>query len=311
MGESMFRVALCVVGCILALSITTPSHSSQVASSEGLSLELTLDDQSYTRGQPIILLVKVRNVGVGDFYDLGPLDPQVGHLALALERNNKNVPWTGGRLSVVYTETGIRLAPGAVMCEVVNLLDWFGERSNLPVMNSQGAEANSIPSGSYKLHVLLAARTGFDRSLQQVTVRGADLAFEVTDGPLDIPPEARSVVSLPAHGASEVQLAPSAKKGLLERGADSKSFYLLWRRVRPSEIDYPVQDALALLAAHKRSSVLMAAVLNHRCKTLQLHNSEKLEWIGKMRGAMKDPDLVAVLDGWRLKIEQHRYYYEF
>src|SRR5689334_3570488 len=94
--RSIIRAA--ILWCLLVTPAS--SWSAEQRGEAELQVQGTLDDDHYLLGQPINVLVKVRNVGSTPFRDLGPLEPSIGRLSLMLEHDGVGQPWTGWRSNV-------------------------------------------------------------------------------------------------------------------------------------------------------------------------------------------------------------------
>ena len=269
---------------------------------DSLRIEISLDERAYVLGQPILALIKVRNVGSVPFRDLVPIEPWVGRLDIRLD---------GARLErreitdVVFNQEGIQLPPGAALCTVANLLDRFGFSDTIPTSDGGKVRGHVLGAGHYILQTSLVARTGFVSSLPQVWFKGEPLAFDVVQVPLDFPPG--PVRQLKGAKSDSSSMSVAEKRVSLEQTADSKAFYLLWGRSRLSESDFSTGDIIRLLKNHHRSPVLIAAVLDDRCTLSSLPDRERLEWVRARRVDVVDPDAESVIDSWLLRLEQNRY----
>jgi hypothetical protein len=245
---------------------------------DSLRLELSLDEKRYAQGQPILVLAKVRNAGPRPFRDLSPLAPWLQRLWLTLKRDGRPVRWMRGSADAIYRAEGMKLPQGATICEIFDLLDYFG---------SLGGMA-TLPAGHYELWATFYARTGFV-TLPNVRTEGVGVFFEVTDDSLELPPES--------------VLAASTKRELIEGNAKTKAIYLIWRNLLVTESDYPIHDAINLLRANGRSPLLAGAMIHRWCKLMP--DSERAAWIAKTRISVAgESDLEALLDSWELWLKE-------
>lgn len=166
---------------LLLFVMLTLSGASSASARMQLDLAVTLEDSVLLQHQTIYMIARLRNSSSEQIADIAPLAPGRGYLRLQLfQEGNESpipasIPMDGGNGG----SPGMVLLPGEVSTEARDLLTYFGVRG------AEGRPAG-IPSwwpalqpGSYILKATMTVHTGVERSIQQMTIKAADVRFRV------------------------------------------------------------------------------------------------------------------------------------
>lgn len=171
----------------------SPHSVEASATAPDLLLRVELDRQEFLPAEPVVVGLSIENHGSAVFEDLGKLSPPLGFIALSLTRDGKGLPWAARYETWLFAEEGARLQPGARLCDVFDLVGYFGPRGSISLDERTFTFRHLLTPGTYTLRTRFRARIGIRKDLPQITVEGNEVTFVVGDESAIPSPEMRAL----------------------------------------------------------------------------------------------------------------------
>lgn len=178
--------------CPLLAAVWDTSFSS-------LILRVQLDHTTFVPGEPVLIGLSVENVGADPFEDLAVFEPDQNFMIFAVSRDGKEVGWKGPNLTWGFTHEGTRLLAGDRICDVINLLEYYGTEGSISHGNRTFRLRQMLEPGSYTVRAAFRARLGVRPDLPQVRVTSNEVHFVILDSPAISAPDGRALEILYAN----------------------------------------------------------------------------------------------------------------
>jgi hypothetical protein len=191
-------------------------------STSGLTLKIGVDRSEFLPGEPVMIGLTVENHGSQPFEDLSTLSPATKLITFRVMKDGKLLAWGGLNGDWMFTKEGPRLAPGGRLCEVVDLLEYYGTRQmKISCKGRTFAFRHALEPGHYSVRAGFRARMGVRRDLSQLFLESNEIGFTVRDAAA-IPQS-----ELGALEVLQVGEGRGSRVGSLERWRDIQSRGLL------------------------------------------------------------------------------------
>jgi hypothetical protein len=294
--------ALTVCRPVLAADATTPVAD--------LTLRVEMDRDEFLPGEPLVVGLSIENVGSDAFEDLGKLNPRRGYMGLSLIRNGKEMPWTSRFETWFYSKEGTQLAPGSQLCEVVDLLDYYGTRSNVTKSGRVFNFLRALPPGAYVLRSRFRARSGVRADLSPVFVEGNEAKFVIRDAAAIPDSEVGALDLLQIASDSGLpRWAPKDWRDIREGRLKGSRYFESLARAYVAASDSV--DAVALAddyVSHGGGKLSAASVLQIVYERLNNGLDESESWLSKASRDDVKGSFSCFLGAWKENIVQARKY---
>ena len=296
---------LCVMACVVIFTSSSLGRALAV-DSDSLLAEIHVDELVAAEDQPIQVVVCITNAGRRSFEDLTSLYPSDRLLQLRLLREGRlgYLPMGGLIATLINTSAGPSLRPGESVCEVLNLLDWFGS------WKRQGHEASwavgqlSLMPGRYRLSVHYVARTERVGVRPAYSVSSPEVEFEIRPRS-SFPGESQLLERVVADGAFEASdLAGSRERcrKWLPEFYGSRYFFLIYYGAGLETPGLSTDSVLAGLRKSRVNPVRDAAFVGLRCKMEKMPRDRKLAWVGRIGRNESDSLMRKVVETWERRL---------
>jgi hypothetical protein len=283
------------------------------AGGDSLSLEVVLDSKEYVPGQPIIVTAFARNDGSEPVEDIAPMLPSMEMLAMRLTRRGTDAPLRqhGDVIDVAFGEPGLTLLPGQECCEQFDLLRFFGDRIKPKYWLSTVRMQGVLQSGDYELRCSFRARTGTRRDLAHLTIQSMPVQFRVL-------PESKAKRALKQleglHRESKWEMngvtpeQAEACRSRLRDLSESPYFLVIFEFATIGASYDQLKELVSILrtlpSAERYGPIFTWTLLDYRGEAEE--RQRRMAQMGPFTpGSLEE----RMLDAWRIRVEQKKYYY--
>lgn len=304
-------------GWLLWTGVATPQNHD-----ESLELRMRLDATEYVLDQPILFLLELSNRGETEQLDVAPLRPADDEFCrLWIEGASGPVPdrrRTRSTTLTHYPSGGLTLPPGGFIVARGRLLARFGTGDGMSGLMYEVFGQHQLGPGAYRVCATFVVhtnqRTATPRAPRSVT--SPWVTFEVRPRSESEEAEFRRLweaIGIQERGSGRID--PRTLRRAQEALADH------WQHLpagRFAPLAYPHilrrqgrTPDLALvdrIAVESRSDVRAAWALDYQIAIASLSDSAKRAWVEHALATRADSLQRRVLNSWRLKLEQRKFY---
>jgi hypothetical protein len=207
-----------------------------------LRLGVELDRREFLPGEPVLIGLSIENLGSEAFADLANLEPRQEFISFRLIRDGKDLPWTAHYETWFFQVEGAALEPGGRLCNVVDLLDYFGSPSTISLGKKSFRFKRCLAPGSYSLLTRFRARMGVRQDLPRVVVEGNQVDFVVKDASAIPAFEESALDLLESSSRSSARPRIEGWKDVSERGLGQSRYLMSLTRW------FPLADTVDVVA---------------------------------------------------------------